>query len=261
MPSSRAALGASLAVVLLLAACAAPSSPSAKPGPTSGVTGDITVYAAASLAQTFADMAEGFEAMHPGVTVTFSFAGSSGLATQIVEGAPADVFASANQAQMDVVSDAHLTASTPVTFATNVLTIIVPLDNPAHVTSFADLANPAVSTVVCAPQVPCGAATTSLEEHFGVDIPAVSEEGSVTGVWGKVASGQADAGLVYVTDVSRSSGDVASIPIDGADIATNRYPIASLSAADSPALAAAFIDYVLSDAGRSMLARAGFGMP
>lgn len=267
------AAAACVATAVLVAGCAedapasdadattASSTPSASADASPQLAGDVTVYAAASLTETFTQMGEDFEAAHPGVTITFSFAGSSDLATQIVEGAPADVFASANQSQMDVIDDASLTASTPVTFATNVLTIVTPLDNPAGVDSFDDLASADVTTVVCAPQVPCGAATVTLEEAFGVDIPAVSEESSVTDVLGKVSNGQADAGLVYVTDATTAGDTVLAVPIDGTEAATNTYPIASVAGSSVPDAAAAFVDYVTGTQGQAILAAAGFGAP
>lgn len=217
----------------------------------------ITVFAAASLTDTFTELGKDFEAANPGIDVVFSFAGSADLATQIVEGAPADVFASANEAQMDVVSAESLTAVAPVIFATNILTIIVPSDNPADVGSFEDLANADVATVVCAPQVPCGAATVTLEDKFGFDIPAVSEENSVTDVLGKVSSGQADAGIVYVTDVARAGDSVMGIPIEGADAAITTYPIAALAGAS--VAAQEFVDYVAGPAAATVFAKAGFG--
>jgi len=220
----------------------------------------VTVFAAASLTDTFTELGKDFEAANPGIKVVFSFAGSADLATQIVEGAPADVFASANEAQMDVVSAESLTAAAPMTFATNILTIIVPSDNPANISSFEDLASADVATVVCAPQVPCGAATVTLEDKFGFDIPAVSEENSVTDVLGKVSSGQSDAGVVYVTDVPRST-DITAIPIEGAEAAINTYPIASLRSSQAADAASAFVDYVTGAEGAEVLTAAGFGTP
>ncbi|HCB56736.1 MAG TPA: molybdate ABC transporter substrate-binding protein, partial [Arthrobacter bacterium] len=133
--------------------------------------------------------------------VTLNFAGSSDLVTQITQGAPADVFASADTKNMTKLSDAKLIDGTASNFATNVLEIAVPPSNPASISSFADLAKPGVKVVVCAPQVPCGAATETIEKATGTTLTPVSEESSVTDVLGKVTSQEADAGLVYVTDV------------------------------------------------------------
>ena len=234
-----------------LAGCAATSE---SPAPET-----VTVFAAASLTHTFTQIADDFEAAHPGVSIRLSFAGSSDLATQIVEGAPADVFASADQAQMQTVADAGLSAAAPVTFATNVPAIAVPADNPAGIESFADLANPDVATVVCAPQVPCGAVEQALERATGVDIEPVSEESSVTDVLGKVTSGQADAGVVYVTDIARAGASVLGIAIPGADVATTSYPMAAI--AGSSPTAQAFVDYVAGAQASAVFTAAGFGAP
>jgi len=219
----------------------------------------VTVFAAASLTDTFTQIADDFEADHPDVSIRLSFAGSSDLATQIVEGAPADVFASADEAQMQNVADAGLTAAAPITFATNVPAIVVPADNPAGIESFADLANPDVATVVCAPQVPCGVAEQIIERVTGVSLSPVSEESSVTDVLGKVTSGQADAGIVYVTDVARAGSPVIGIAIQGADAALTTYPIALLAGAGTTAQK--FVDYVAGSQAAAVFADAGFGAP
>ena len=171
------------------------------------------MYAAASLTKTFEAIGTEFEEQHDGVTVEFSFGGSSDLVAQIQEGAPADVFASADTANMDKLTAEDLQASDPQDFASNTLEIAVPPDNPAGVASFADLADEGVNVVVCAPEVPCGAATAKVEDATGVDIQPVSEEQSVTDVLAKVTSGEADAGLVYVTDVIAAGDDVAGHPL------------------------------------------------
>ncbi|PPH44497.1 molybdate ABC transporter substrate-binding protein [Rathayibacter sp. AY1C9] len=252
------------AALLLLAGCSAPSTPAgdtATGGATSSVGGSITVFAAASLKGAFTELATGFEAAEPGAQVELSFAGSSDLATQIVNGAPADVFASADERTMSTVAEAGFVDGDPVDIATNTLEIAVPPGNPAQVASLADLARPGTATVVCAPQVPCGAAAVAVEQAAGVDISPVSEESSVTDVLGKVSSGEADAGLVYATDVRGAAGSVTGIPFDEASEAVNTYPIAALTGAGDPATAAAFVAYVASDAGRAVLAAAGFGAP
>ncbi len=199
---------ATAVVALSLAGCAGAGgeAPASEPATatTPALEGSITVFAAASLKATFTELADEFEAANPGVTVELNFAGSSDLVTQITEGAPADVFASADEKNMAKLTDAGLAdADAPVDFATNVLEIAVPPGNPAGIETFADLADPDVKTVVCAPEVPCGAATVEVEEATGVTLAPVSEESSVTDVLGKVTSGEADAGLVYVTDVIR----------------------------------------------------------
>lgn len=218
----------------------------------------IDVYAAASLSEVFTSLAEQYEAAHPGVDVRLTFAGSSDLAAQINEGAPADVFASANEAQMAAVSE-HIDGAATL-FASNTLTIAVPTGNPAGVTDFASLATPGLALVVCAPEVPCGAATLAIERYLGVTLSPVSEVTSVTDVLGAVSSGEADAGLVYVTDIGRAQG-VASLPFVGSDAAVTRYPIGVLDASPSADAARVFVAFVLGPDGQSALALAGFGPP
>jgi molybdate transport system substrate-binding protein len=234
---------------------AAGASESAKP------SGTITVFAAASLKATFTKLAGDFEARNPGIKIMFSFAGSSDLATQISQGAPADVFASADTKNMAKVSDASLLESAPTDFATNVLTIAVPPANPASIGSFADLAKPGVKVVICASQVPCGAATNTVEKETGIILTPVSEESSVTDVLGKVTSGEADAGLVYVTDVKTAGGKVKEVPFAESAKAVNTYPIAAVRTSKNMNLAAAFIAEVTGPEGRKVLGDAGFGTP
>jgi molybdate transport system substrate-binding protein len=242
---------AAAAVLLSLAACSASSD---DPGATSSGDVALTVYAAASLTDAFQEIAGDFELANPGVDVEFNFAGSSDLAAQINEGAPADVFASANQTQMDAVGDA---VPDPQLFASNTLTIAVPTDNPAGITGLGDLAKDGVRLVICAPDVPCGAATAALVQAQGVMLHPVSEEANVTDVLGKVASGEADAGIVYVTDIARADG-VKGVALAGADDAVNLYPIGALKASAHPAQAQAFVDFVLGDQGQAVLASYGF---
>ena len=253
------------AAALVLSGCAASSgtAPRASTGSPSAdrVTGTVTVFAAASLTATFTELGKAFEAEHPGATVTFSFAGSSDLVSQLTEGAPADVFASADEANMAKVATAKLADGPPVDFATNVLAIAVPPGNPAKITAFADLAKPGVRTVVCAPQVPCGAATAKVEASSGVTISPVSQESSVTDVLGKVESGEADAGIVYVTDVKGAGSAVGSVPFPEAASTVNTYPIVALKTAAYPGGAAAFVDFVTGEKGRAVLTAAGFGAP
>jgi molybdate transport system substrate-binding protein len=255
------------AALLALAGCAA-SSPDAAPASSSAsseaestLTGTITVFAAASLKGTFTELAAEFEQANPDVTVVLNFAGSSDLVTQITEGAPADVFASADTTNMDKLVDAALLKGDAVDFATNVLTIAVPPGNPANISDFADLAGADVETVVCAPQVPCGAATEAVEQATGVTLSPVSEESSVTDVLGKVSSGEADAGLVYVTDVQAAGDSVEGIAFDESDQAVNTYPIAAVTGGANADASAAFIDYVTGEVGQKVLAAAGFGAP
>ncbi len=159
---------------------------------------------------------------------------------------------------MTKATTANLVSGTPVDFASNTLTIVTPPGNSAGVTSFADLAKPGLNVVVCAPQVPCGAATASVETNTGVDLSPVSEENSVTDVLGKVSSGQADAGLVYVTDAKNAAGKVTEVGFSEAAAVVNLYPIATLTASTRPELAARFVDLVTGPQGQKVLADAGF---
>lgn len=221
----------------------------------------LTLFAAASLTDTFTDLAETFEDQHEGVTVELSFGGSSALVSQLQEGAPADVFAAADEKTMQVAADDDLLAGEAIPFATNTLVVVTPPDNPAGVQGLADLARPDVETVVCAPQVPCGAAAESLEEAAGVDISPASEEQAVTDVLAKVVAGEADAGLVYVTDAESAGDDVETIEVPEAADVVNTYPIAALADARHTDLAQDWITLVTGDDGQQMLADAGFGAP
>ena len=249
-----------LVAVLALSGCAA--QPATAPTTSAdALEGSITVFAAASLTATFTDLAAQFEAEHPGVTVDLNFAGSSDLVTQITEGAPADVFASADIKNMTKLTDAALNAGDPVDFATNVLEIAVPPGNPAGIETFSDLAGPDVRLVTCAPAVPCGAAAVAVAKAAGVTLAPVSEESAVTDVLGKVTSGEADAGLVYVTDVIGAGDAVEGIEFDEAAEAVNTYPVVALRDSAAPDVAAAFVAFVAGAAGQKVLAAAGFGAP
>lgn len=224
-------------------------------------TGSITVFAAASLQRTFTELGKQYEQQHPGTTIAFSFAGSSDLVSQIRNGAPADVFASADEANMAKLATTDLATGWPRAFATNTLEIAVAPGNPEHVADLRDLTASDLQVVTCAAPVPCGAATAKVEQAAGVELHPVSEEQSVTDVLGKVESGQADAGLVYVTDVEGSGGKVEGVPFAESSEAVNTYPIGVLKESSNPELAASFAAYVRSDAGREVLSHAGFGAP
>ena len=220
----------------------------------------LTVYAASSLTATFTELAHDFEADHGGVAVELSFGGSSDLVAQVQQGAPADVVATADTATMQRLSADHLVES-PVPFASNRLEIAVPPGNPAGVHSLQDLARSGLNLVVCAPEVPCGAAAAQVAEAGGVTLTPVSEEPAVTDVLGKVTSGEADAGLVYVTDVAAADGEVEGIDFPESSAVTNTYPIGVV--ADSPErdLAGDFVALVTGARGRTVLSDAGFGRP
>jgi molybdate transport system substrate-binding protein len=224
-------------------------------------SGKITVFAAASLKQAFTDIGEQFKTDNPGADVEFSFAGSSNLVTQLTQGAPADVFASADTENMDKAAQAGLLAADAVDFASNTLTIAVALGNPLQIKSFQDLMKSGLAVVVCAPQVPCGSATDKVEDATGVNLTPVSEESSVTDVLNKVTSGQADAGLVYVTDAAGVGDKVTAVPFPEAAGVVNTYPIAALKSSKSVGLAKKFIEAVTGRAGQKTLSAAGFTEP
>ena len=174
--------------------------------------GKLIVFAAASLKKAFTDIGEQFKTDNPGTDIDFSFAGSSDLVTQLTQGAPADVFASADTKNMDMAAQPGLLAGDPVIFASNTLTIVVAPGNPKKIASFKDLTQPGLSVVVvCAPEVPCGSATQKVEQATGVQLNPVSEESQVTDVLNKVTTWQADAGLVYVTDAQGAGNKVTAV--------------------------------------------------
>jgi molybdate transport system substrate-binding protein len=220
----------------------------------------LTVYAASSLTQAFGQIGKDFEEAHKGVDVRFDFAGSSDLVAQLQSGAPADVFASADTANMHKAVAAELTVGKPADFAANTLEIAVPPDNPASISSFADLGKPGVKLVDCAPEVPCGAAAQRVAEVAHQTLEPVSQEQSVTDVLGKVESGEADAGLVYVTDVRAAGSKVKGIRFPESSEAVNTYPIVALSKGNTR-LAKDFIDEVLGTQGQTILRDYGFAKP
>jgi molybdate transport system substrate-binding protein len=259
-----------IALAVALAACSSPSGNSGASGGTARATGTATaakpagtvvVFAATSLTGAFNKIASQFQAANPGVTVKFNYNGSSSLATQITQGAPADVFASAAPANMKTVTDAGLTPAAPKTFARNQAEIMVEKGNPGHVTAVADLANPAVKVVTCAPKVPCGVLATEVFKNAGVTVKPVSQEENVGGVVTKVSLGEADAGIVYVTDVKANEGKAAGVPIPADQNDTTDYPIAQVKGAPNATAAAAFISYVLGAQGQQVLKSFGFMPP
>jgi len=252
-----------LAATLALAACSA-AAPASTPTPTptasaSTASGELTVFAAASLSKAFDQITAEFEAENPKVHVNpITYDGSSTLATQIIEGAPVDVFASADQKNMDKVAQAGLAGPAPV-FTTNVLQIAVAPGNPRKVKDLTSLADPGLKVVLCAPAVPCGNAAKTLLDAAGATVTPVSEEQNVSAVLAKVKAGEADAGLVYTTDVKAAGPAVTGVAIAGAEKAVNKYPITVLKASKNPEAAAAFQAFVLSDKGRRILTGLGFG--
>ena len=249
-------LGAGVVVLAATSGCSTgPSSTSAPKDKT------VTVFAAASLKKAFTEIGDRFKTDNPGTEVELSFAGSADFVTQLTQGASADVFASADTRNMDKVAQAGLLAGDPVNFATNTLTIAVAHGNPKKITTLKDLAQPGLAVVVCAPQVPCGAATQKVEQAAQVRLLPVSEESQVTDVLNKVETGQADAGLVYVTDVLAAGDRVTGVPFPESAGAVNTYPIAALKQAKSADLARKFVELVTGEAGQKILSADGFGKP
>jgi len=259
--SARLALAGVLSLMLISGCGSGSKNSSSATSSTTATSGKIVVFAAASLQKSFTEIADQFKTANPGSTVDFSFAGSSDLVTQLTNGAPADVFASADTKNMDKAAQAGLLAGDPVNFASNTLTIAVAPGNPKKITSFQDLTRPGLDVVVCAPQVPCGSATQKVEQTTGVHLTPVSEELSVTDVLNKVITGQADAGLVYITDAKGASDKVTAVPFAEAGDAVNTYPIAVLKESESPDVASKFVDMVTSQTGQQILGEAGFAKP
>ncbi len=254
----HARLVAAFAVVAVIcSACG--TSPWASSSP-SGLRGTITVFAAASLTAAYATIGTDFEKSHPGTMVKFTFSGSSTLVSQIQEGAIGDLFASADQPNMQKLIDARLTAESPIVFARNGLEIVVGAGNPKHISSLADLAHSGLVVVLCAPAVPCGRYAAQALQKAGVTVKPASQEADVKAVLGKVALGEADAGIVYVTDVKAAGAAVEGVTIPLALNVVADYPIVILKDSQNRALARAFISYVLTD-GRRILARYGFTSP
>ena len=261
MPLRRRLAALAAAAAVLLFGLASGCGPSHQSAPHDGSATTLTVFAAASLKKAFTEIGEQFTTDNPGTDMEFSFAGSSDLVTQLTQGAPADVFASADGKNTGKVEQAGLLAGSAVNFASNTLTIVVAPGNPKKVASFQDLTRPDLTVVVCAPQVPCGSATQRVEQAAGVQLDPVSEESQVTDVLNKVVTGQADAGLVYVTDAQGAGDKVTAVAFPESASAVNTYPIAVLKGAQDPKLAQKFVDMVTGDAGQKILNAAGFAQP
>jgi molybdate transport system substrate-binding protein len=252
-------LAAALAV--LLSACSTATRPAAPPsGAVGSAAGTITVLAAASLTEAFTQIGKAFEAGNPGHSVTFSFGSSATLATQVVQGAPADVFAAASPATMKIVSDAGA-ADDPTNFASNTLQIAVPKNNPHKITGLHDFADRSARIAICAPQVPCGAAAIKVFALAKISPQPDTSEQDVKATLQKVASDEVDAALVYQTDVIAAKDQVDGIGFPEAQQAINIYPITTLKVSKSPATAKAFVDYVLSPEAQAVLGKAGFAKP
>ena len=250
-----------------LTACGSDAADTATTAPTggsssaAGASGEITVFAAASLTGTFTQIGKDFEAANPGTTVTFSFAGSSALATQINQGAPADVFASAAPANMKTVTDAGNADGTPTVFVKNQLVIAVPKGNPKNISTLAGLAQPGVKVALCAPQVPCGAAAQKALQAANVTVTPVTQEQDVKAALSKVTLGEVDAALVYRTDAKAAASDVDGIEFPESSSAINEYPIVVVKNGPNKAGGQAFVNYVMSEPARKVLTDAGFQTP
>ncbi|ATE53541.1 molybdate ABC transporter substrate-binding protein [Actinosynnema pretiosum] len=255
-------LSALSAAALALVGCAPSDTPApAEPGSAAAPLGEVTVFAAASLNETFTRLGKDFEAANPGSKVTFNFGGSSGLAQQLNQGAPADLFASAAPANMKQVTDTGLVTDTPTTFVRNRLQIAVPEGNPGKITGLADFGKDDLKIALCAEQVPCGAASKKVFEAAAVTPEADTLEQDVKAVLTKVRLGEVDAALVYRTDVRAAGADVEGITFAEADEAVNDYPIAVLAKAPNAAGGRAFREFVLSESGKKVLSAAGFDAP
>jgi molybdate transport system substrate-binding protein len=227
-------------------------------GATSSSDATVTVFAAASLTEAFGELGDAFDAANPDTELVVSFASSSDLARQIIEGAPADVFVSADLDNMAKVTDADAAIGRPVVFATNRAEIIVEPGNPLEIVEVADLADPDLVLVVCAPEVPCGSYAEQVVSNAGVTVIPDSLEENVKAVVAKVTLGEADAGIVYATDVLAAGDEATGVEIpDDVNVVAD-YPIVAVS---DDAESAAFVDFVLGPAGQTILARHGFGAP
>lgn len=232
---------------------------------------ELIVYAAASLQDPFQEIKANFEHLHPDITIIYSFGGSSQLRTQLIQGAPADVFASANQAEVDKAFESKAVRDHGVIFATNHLIVILPKSNPGKIESLKDLARPGIKFITTTPDVPAGAYTRDILKKMSAD-PAygsdyskkvlanlVSEETNVKQVVAKVALGEADAGIVYKSDVSVSvTADVTTLDIPAQFNVLAKYPVAITTRAKHPEQAQAFIDYLLSESGQAILKKNNF---
>ncbi len=261
MRRTYVAVAVAAAAATVLSGCgSSSSSSSASPSSSSGLSGTINVFAASSLTGAFTTIGQQFEAAHPGAKVSFNFGPSSGLATQITQGDPADVFASAAPGNMATVVKAG-DASSPVDFVKNVMEVAVPPSNPGKITSLNDLAKSSEKVVLCAAAVPCGATALQVFKNAGITVTPVSNEVDVKTTLSKVELGSADAGVVYVTDVKAAGAKVKGIEIPDNLNASTSYPIAPVKNSKNAALAQAFVQYVLSSAGQSVLTQAGFLKP
>ena len=241
--------------------CLVALSPSCSSGSNSAGQKDLKVFAASSLTEVLPELADAFDAEHPEAKITFSFGSSSDLATQVLEGAPVDIFVSADDSNMQKVVEGGEAVSVPTTFASNTFEIIVAKGNPFGIASVADLANPDLIVINCVETAPCGKGAVAILDNAGIKVTPKSYEEKVKGVVTKVTSGEADAGIVFVTDVL-AAGDTASgveIPAD-INVLSNYLMVVTKSSSHYE-LAQAFIDFIAGNAGQTILARFGFLAP
>jgi len=257
------AVACAASAVLVLAACgsSAGGSSSGASAASGKPSGQLVVFAATSLTDAFAKIGAQFEKANPGVTVKFNYDGSSTLATQITQGAPADVFASAAPANMSTVTDGGDATGTPQVFTRNTAEIMVEKGNPLHIESVKDLADDKIKVAVCAPEVPCGALAQEVFKNAGVTVKPVSEETNVGGVVTKVTLGEVDAGVVYVTDVKENESKASGVTIPADQNSITDYPIVQVKGAPNVTAAKAFISYVLGPDGQKVLTSFGFMPP
>ena len=247
-----------LLLVTVVVACGGAAVPATK---TAVLSGSVTVFAGSSLTDALTKAGDELKTRYPATSFVFNFGSSSTLATQIANGAPADAFASADESNMQRIVDANLTDGAPSVFATNRLAIAVAPGNPKKVASLADLARPGLVVVLAAPTVPAGKYALDSLAKAGVKVTPASQELDVRSVLNKVALGEADAGIVYVTDVLSAGARVGSIAIPEEQQVVARYPVAVIKGAKNTELARAFLDYLLSDEGQRLLAGFGFSRP
>jgi len=221
----------------------------------------LTVLAASSLTESFTTIGQQFETDNPGVEVSISFGSSSTLATQVVDGAAADVIATASPGSIEPVVDAEMTATDPTVFATNSVAVALPADNPAGIQDLADLQGSDIKVAVCVDTAPCGSVAADMFEAADLSVTPVTEEVDVKSVLAKVVTGEVDAGVVYASDVLAAGDDATSVQIPGSAVVTTDYLIAPLTSSANSALAGEFVDAVTSADGQQVLTEAGFNAP
>jgi molybdate transport system substrate-binding protein len=256
----RARTSAVAAITLLAMATLAGCGSSNKSGDSGKITGTIHVFAAASLTGTFTALGKQFEKAHAGTKVDFQFAASSALATQITQGAKADVFASAAPSNMQTVNKAG-DATTSTTFAKNQMEMAVPPDNPKRISSLIDLTKPGVKVALCQAQVPCGKTALQVFSNAKITVKPATEQPDVKSTLTQIENDAVDAGVVYVTDVKAAGAKVTGVEIPANVNATTDYPIAVIKSTSHKATAQAWVDFVLSATGQSALSAAGFLSP